>query len=122
MNKTEKRNLNILSNLVIKNFDNLLKANKKIIKQWNKKTVPLTLLKKTIEISKFKNPEPNNKLLIRLEESHHEMMDLIYSTCENAAKRMNLTDIPYTILENCVYNIKTAFIEELEKEINKLSK
>lgn len=116
MNKTEKRNLKILSKLVIKNFDNLLEANKKIIKKWDKKMIPLTLLKQTIELVKFKNPEPNNKKLIKFEESHHTVMDSIYSTCVKIAKRMNSKDIPYTILENCVNNCKTAFLKELNKK------
>lgn len=115
MNKIEKRNLRILRNLIIKNFDDLLKVNKKIMKKWDKATVSLTVLKETIELSKFKNPEKDNEALIKFEKSHHEMMDLIYETCCNIAKRMNSKDIPLTILNNCVYNCKTSFIEELEK-------
>ena len=100
---------NSLRQYIITSFDNLLASIKSITKEWNKETVPLILLKETIEIAKFKNPDKKDKILCKIEKDHHTMMNKLYTTCESIADVMNSKEVPISLLEECIKVIKDNF-------------
>lgn len=104
-----------IQKLFFKMLDTLYDSAHKICKQWDKKCIPLNLLKELIEKSKFKNTEKENKALEKFEINNHKVMDSMYKVFEKSAKYMKSQEVPLIILQKCIEIVKKNFTIGLKK-------
>ena len=106
---------NKIRRLYFKNLNALYNTAKSIAKKWNKKSIPLNLLKELIEKAKFRNLDKTDKILCDFEQKNHKVMNSLYEACEAAAKSMNSKEFPLTVLKHGIDIIKKNFTIGLNK-------
>lgn len=95
-----------LRKVIFQNFDNLVKACKEIAAKWNRKDIPLVVLKESINTIKQKNYSHQDPSIVKMYDDYNRVLDSLYSTCEKAAQGVESGSVSVEFLELCIETIK----------------
>lgn len=110
-----------IQKLFFKNLDALYNTCEGIANQWDKKTIPLNLLKELIDKAKFNSPVPYDntrieKAITDIEKADHKVYDSLYKACKKVAKQMNSSEVSLTVLKQYIDIVKKNFIIGMEND------
>jgi len=107
MNNTESKKRLML--IVIDNYNGIYKASKKIAKEWDKQTIPLTTLRIMLDKIIVKDIDiPKD-----IKDKFNNLTDGIYTICKDRADQMNTKDISVSLIGDCV-NIVTKSLRDIK--------
>ena len=83
---------------------------KSIANEWGMEAIPLTTLRTVIDKSKIESNEDNTKIHTFIKRYNYTL-DVLFTTCENVAKRMGSKNVPIEYLRQCITLIKKSMAE-----------
>ncbi len=106
------KSVRITRKYVNKNLDLVYKTCRNIAKDWGKTTVPVPIIKTTIE--KTKAPYVDDPDYLEWVKAYNNMLDTLYSACEKTSKSFNSKEVPVSIIKEYVQTVKKSFNSSLK--------
>ena len=94
-----------IKNKITRNLDKIYQTSCNVSKSFGLSTISLKVLRDVINLGKITKSD-TNKDLHDFIEKHNEMLDILYTTCEDYTKQVKSDHLSKEFLKTCINKLK----------------